>query len=66
MSTEYRELAKRIRIASDSETIKRLDRSLSNIWNAGFLTVAEFGRLSVKIMEKEAEINILSDDKQIA
>ena len=61
MSIEYRELAKRIYIASDSKTINRLDSSLSRIWDAGFLTVAEFRRLSVKIMEREAEINILSD-----
>lgn len=54
MSAEFRTLAQRIRLASDIESLRRLERSATRVYNAGCLTPAEFGRLDVLIMERLA------------
>ena len=53
---EFQELSKRIRSASDLDALHRLERSASRIYNANLLTVREFARLDVLIMEKLALI----------
>lgn len=55
MSAEFSELSKRIKAASDSATLNRLERSCERIWNAGFLTPAELSRLDSMIIDRHAK-----------
>jgi hypothetical protein len=54
MSLEFRELAKRIRAATDKTTLQRLEISCHRIYSVGLMTPKEFGRLDTLIMERLA------------
>lgn len=56
MSLEFRELAKRIRAATDKPTLRRLEISCHRIYSVGLMTPREFGRLDTMIMERLALI----------
>jgi hypothetical protein len=54
MSKEYRELEKKIKAATTSEELKRLEKSMDNLFYTGFLSAKELGRLDTLIMERLA------------
>jgi hypothetical protein len=54
VSAEFYALSRRIRFAPDLESLRRLERSATRVYNAGCLTPSEFGRLDVLIMERLA------------
>lgn len=57
-SPEYKALMERIRDAESPETLIRLSRSAERIYNAGRLTVREYERLDVRIMERLAGMEV--------
>lgn len=52
--TNYKTMSQRIRDAKSTAELKKLEQSLIRIYNAGQLSVNEFARLDVKIMESIA------------
>lgn len=54
MSKEFRELAKRIFAAKDSEELFQLEKSSTRLYVAGILTVKDLARIDTLIMEKIA------------
>ena len=56
MSEEYKSALQRLNKANTSEELARLERSLERIYNAGFLTVSEYGRLDLKLIHKQFDI----------
>ena len=56
MSLEYRELEKKIKAATTSEELKRLEKSIDRLFYTGFLSAKELGRLDTLIMERLALI----------
>ena len=56
MTEEYKSALKRLNKANTSQELERLERSLERIYNAGFLTVSEYGRLDLKLIHKQFDI----------
>lgn len=53
MTPEYKSALQRLNKANTSEELARLDRSFERIYDAGFLTASEYGRLDSKLMNKQ-------------
>ncbi len=56
MSEEYKAALQRLNKANTIPELARLERSLERIYNAGFLTVSEYGRLDLKLIHKQFDI----------
>ena len=56
MSEEYKSALQRLNKANTIQELARLERSLERIYNAGFLTVSEYGRLDLKLIHKQFDI----------
>ena len=56
MTEEYKSALQRLNKANTIEELERLERSLERIYNAGFLTVSEYGRLDLKLIHKQFDI----------
>ena len=52
MKTNYQAFADRIKKANNKEGIKKLEKSLDRLLEAGVLTAYEYQRLDQKIMDK--------------
>jgi hypothetical protein len=57
MTEEYKAALQRLNKANTSQELERLERSLERIYNAGFLTVSEYGRLDLKLIHKQFDIH---------
>jgi hypothetical protein len=56
MTEEYKSALQRLNKANTIQELERLERSLERIYNAGFLTVSEYGRLDLKLIHKQFDI----------
>jgi hypothetical protein len=57
MTEEYKSALQRLNKADTIQELARLERSLERIYNAGFLTVSEYGRLDLKLIHKQFDIH---------
>jgi hypothetical protein len=57
MSEEYKSALQRLNKANTSKELAQLERSLERIYNAGFFTVSEYGRLDAKLIHKQFDIH---------
>lgn len=51
--TNYQSALTRLRKASTVEDLKKLDKSFTRIYDAGFFTVSEYARLDAKLFDKK-------------
>tara|TARA_R100001510_G_C7548586_1_gene133271 strand:- start:159 stop:341 length:183 start_codon:yes stop_codon:yes gene_type:complete len=58
MSEEYKTALQRLNKANTSEELARLERSFERIYNAGFFTISEYGRLDAKLMDKQISLEV--------
>jgi hypothetical protein len=56
MSEEYKSALQRLNKANTSKELAQLERSLERIYNAGFFTVSEYGRLDAKLIDKQISL----------
>jgi len=56
--TNYKAMAQRINKAETMEEIRKLERSLDRLYNAGVFTVKEFAKLDGKMVDKSTEMLI--------
>lgn len=54
--TNYQTLRQRVEDACSGEALQRVEESATRVYNAGQLSVSEFRRVDVAIMEKGAKI----------
>lgn len=59
MSEEYKSALQRLNKANTIEELARLERSLERIYNAGFFTVSEYGKLDLKLIHKQFDIHAM-------
>jgi len=52
----YKILRKQVRNATDNATLSRLEAAAERLYNAGKLTVQEYGKIDVYIMERIAKM----------
>lgn len=58
MTKEYHSALIRINKANNVKELEKLERVFSDIYEIGFFTVSEFGRLCVKILDKIVDIEL--------
>ena len=58
MTKEYHSALVRINKANSVGELENLDRIFTDIYDRGFFTVSEFGRLCVKILDKIVDIEL--------
>jgi len=58
MSDEYKAALERLNKANTLQELARLERSFERIYNAGFFTVTEYGRLDLKLMNKQLAFEV--------
>ena len=58
MTKEYHSALIRINKANSVKELENLDRIFSDIYEIGFFTVSEFGRLCEKILDKIVDIEL--------
>ena len=58
MATNYSTFIKRINKCKSIADIQAVDRSLDRLYNNYFFTVNEYKRLTVKIMEKQTQLEL--------
>jgi hypothetical protein len=58
MSDEYKAALERLNKANTIQELERLERSFERIYNAGFFTVTEYGRLDLKLMNKQLAFEV--------
>ncbi len=56
MTEEYKSALERLNKANTSKELAQLERSLERIYNAGFFTVSEYGRLDLKLTDKQISL----------
>jgi len=56
MTEEYKSALERLNKANTSKELAQLERSLERIYNAGFFTVSEYGRLDLKLIDKQISL----------
>lgn len=56
MSLEYNALARRVRVADSVERLQRIERSCLRLYQIGYLTPLELGRLDDMIMRRIARM----------
>ena len=56
MKEEYKSALERLNKANTSKELAQLERSLERIYNAGFFTVSEYGRLDLKLIDKQISL----------
>lgn len=55
-ASNFATLSARVKAAQSKGELDRVEASATRVYNAGQLTVSEFTRIDVKIMEKGAQI----------
>ena len=61
MTKEYHSALIRINKANSVKELERLERVFTDIYDRGFFTVSEFGRLCVKILDKTVNIELAEE-----
>ena len=61
MTKEYHSALVRINKANNVGELERLERVFTDIYDRGFFTVSEFGRLCVKILDKIVDIELAEE-----
>ena len=61
MTKEYHSALVRINKANSVGELENLDRIFTDIYDRGFFTVSEFGRLCVKILDKTVDIELAEE-----
>jgi len=61
MTKEYHSALIRINKANSVKELEKLERVFSDIYERGFFTVSEFGRLCVKILDKIVDIELAEE-----
>jgi hypothetical protein len=56
MSLEFNALARRVRVADSVERLQRIERSCLRLYQIGYLTPLELGRLDDMIMRRIARM----------
>ena len=61
MTKEYHSALIRINKANNVKELEKLERVFTDIYDRGFFTVSEFGRLCVKILDKIVDIELAEE-----
>lgn len=61
MTKEYYSALIRINKANSVGELEKLERVFTDIYERGFFTVSEFGRLCVKILDKIVDIELAEE-----
>jgi len=61
MTKEYHSALIRINKANSVKELEKLERVFTDIYERGFFTVSEFGRLCVKILDKIVDIELAEE-----
>lgn len=61
MTKEFHSALIRINKANSVKELERLERVFTDIYDRGFFTVSEFGRLCVKILDKTVDIELAEE-----
>lgn len=61
MTKEYHSALIRINKANSVGELEKLERVFTDIYERGFFTVSEFGRLCVKILDKTVDIELAEE-----
>lgn len=61
MTKEYHSALTRINKANSVGELEKLERVFTDIYERGFFTVSEFGRLCVKILDKTVDIELAEE-----
>lgn len=61
MTKEYHSALIRINKANSVGELEKLERVFTDIYERGFFTVSEFGRLCVKILDKTVDIELTEE-----
>jgi hypothetical protein len=61
MTKEYHSALIRINKANSVKELEKLERVFTDIYDRGFFTVSEFGRLCVKILDKTVDIELAEE-----
>jgi hypothetical protein len=52
MKTDYKSALERIKSAPNLETLRKLDKSLVRLWEAGIFTESEFSRIDRRLVDR--------------
>jgi hypothetical protein len=61
MTKEYHSALIRINKANSVKELEKLERVFTDIYERGFFTLSEFGRLCVKILDKIVDIELAEE-----